>query len=87
MPAVVLDTPIAQVLAPSDTVETTDLFNNLDRIIITNCEVDDYWRERRRVDAPAHNPRPRAPEHLSMLNNLLGDRARQNALPPPVLLP
>lgn len=64
-------------LNSTDTVETVDLFNNLDRVVITNFEPNDYWRERRRVDGPAHNPRPRAPEHLTMLNNLIGDRAKK----------
>ena len=46
-------------------------------------DVDDYWAARRRVAAPAHNPRPRAPEHIGMVNNLArgGKHAKETHIP------
>ena len=58
------------------TVDSVNLFNHLGRVVISNLDPGSYWHARRRVDAPAHNPTPRAPEHLAMLNNLAGQRTK-----------
>ena len=32
-----------------------------------------YWEQRARVSSPAHNPKPKAPEHVGLLNNLAAE--------------
>ena len=54
--------------------EEVDLFNNLQNIVITNVGKD-VWQQIGKVNLNAHNPNPGAPEHLAMVNNLLGDNA------------
>ena len=54
--------------------EEVDLFNNLQNIVITNAGKD-VWQQIGKVNLNAHNPNPGAPEHLAMVNNLLGDNA------------
>ena len=82
-----------RLLDPTSTVEAADLFNLFAasgqesgcRVIISNLDPGNYWHERKRVDAPAHNPTPRAPEHLALLNQLASEKAskhhRQTHLP------
>jgi len=63
---------------PHSTVEAVDLYNQKRRLIVTNVrnlnsgdrDVRNYWAERRRNAEHVHNARPRAVEHLTMLNNL-----------------
>ena len=78
-------TPIRspRLLDPASTVRAADLFNLFAssgqesgcRVIISNLDPSNYWHERKRVDAPAHNPTPRAPEHLALLNQLASEKA------------
>eukprot|EP00964_Phaeocystis_antarctica_P035678 scaffold20396_cov92-Phaeocystis_antarctica.AAC.1 len=52
-------------LDPAATVEEVDLFNNLGRVVISTLGgPESYRKARSRVDEGAHNPTPRAPEHL-----------------------
>jgi len=62
------------VLNETSSVEEVDLFNNLQNIVITNVGKD-VWQQIGKVNLNAHNPNPGAPEHLAMVNNLLGDNA------------
>ena len=63
---------------PHSTVQAVDLYNQKRRLIVTNVrnlnsgdrDVRNYWAERRRNAEHVHNARPRAVEHLTMLNNL-----------------
>ena len=67
-------------LDPAATVEEVDLFNNLGRVVISTLGgPESYRKARSRVDEGAHNPTPRAPEHLGMLNNLASQRAKPGA--------
>lgn len=63
-----------RILDDSSSVEEVDLFNNLQNIVITNAGKD-VWQQIGKVNLNAHNPNPGAPEHLAMVNNLLGDNA------------
>ena len=64
------------ILNDTSTVEEVDLFNNLQNIVITNAD-DDVWKQIGKVNLNAHNPNHGAPDHLSMVNNLLGDNAKK----------
>ena len=63
-----------------------DLFNNRQRIMVTNIskdkwpkipKTDEMWAQIKKLNMPAHNPYPGAPEQLRMVNNLIGDNAKQ----------
>ena len=58
-----------------------DLFNNIQNIVITNTERG-VWQQIGKVNLNAHSPNPGAPEHLAMVNNLLGDNAKNNTMRP-----
>ena len=60
-------------------VEAEDIFNNMHRVIITNVD-NDMWEQINQVNLPAHNVNPGAPEHLSMVNNLLQDNANNKRM-------
>ena len=66
------------ILDDNSSVEEVDLFkfNNLQNIVITNVD-EDVWKQMSKVNLNAHNPNPGAPDHLSMVNNLLGDNAKK----------
>ena len=67
------------ILNPTSTVEEVDLFNNLQNIVITNAD-EDVWKQIGKVNLNAHNPNHGAPDHLSMVNNLLGDNAKKRPI-------
>ena len=55
------------------------MFNNLQNIVITNAD-EDVWKQIGKVNLNAHNPNHGAPDHLSMVNNLLGDNAKKRPI-------
>ena len=67
------------ILDEASSVEDVDLFNNLHNVVITNAD-QDVWQQIGKVNLNAHNPNPGAPEHLDMVNNLLGDNANRNGM-------
>ena len=61
------------ILLPAEaTARDADLFNRQTRLTITVYDGDNqsYNSRRREVQDPAHNPRPKAPEHIGMANNI-----------------
>ena len=48
----------------------------MQNIVITNTERG-VWQQIGKVNLNAHSPNPGAPEHLAMVNNLLGDNAKK----------
>ena len=73
--------PFVHTVDSASSVEAEDLFNNMHRIVITNLVDRDMWQEISMVNLNAHNVNPGAPEHLAMVNQLVGD----NALNKPML--
>ena len=73
--------PLVHMVDSASSVEAEDLFNNMHRIVITNLVDRDMWQEISMVNLNAHNVNPGAPEHLAMVNQLVGD----NALNKPML--
>ena len=67
------------IINDTSTVEEVDLFNNLQNIVITNAD-EDVWKQIGKVNLNAHNPNHGAPDHLSMVNNLLGDNAKKRPI-------
>ena len=76
-------------LEHSATTQEADLFNNLHRIMVTNIpkdkwpkipKTDEMWAQIKKVNMPAHNPYPGAPEQLRMVNNLIGDNANNREM-------
>ena len=63
------------ILDDCSSAEEVDLFNNMQNIVITNTERG-VWQQIGKVNLNAHSPNPGAPEHLAMVNNLLGDNAK-----------
>ena len=55
------------------------MFNNLQNVVITNAD-QDVWKQIGKVNLNAHNPNPGTPEHLAMVNNLLGDNANKKPI-------
>ena len=75
------DLPYVQTLQRDATVEQVNLFNNVRNIVVTNEQNDaDLWESIQRVNLPAHNPSPGAPEHLTMVNNLLNDHGNNRQM-------
>ena len=68
-------------ISPETTIAAADLFNQQERIVLTTMSADSddvrrYSDRQRENSEPIHNPRPKAPEHIGMVNNLCGQRER-----------
>ena len=68
-------------VSPHETAKSADLFNRQSRLLVTSVPQDDddsrgYAQRRKENNEPIHNPRPRAPEHIGMVNNLISQRER-----------
>ena len=83
--------PVVHMVDSASTAEAEDLFNNMHRIIITNLDDNDdgdgeseggggMWEEISMVNLSAHNVNPGAPEHLAMVNHLLGDNSLKKSM-------
>ena len=67
------------ILDDSSSVEKVDLFNNLQNVVITNADKD-VWQQIGKVNLNADSSNPGAPEHLVMVNHILGDNANKKPI-------
>lgn len=66
------------VILPTETVEGANLFNKQLNLVVMAADDDPstYADRRRDTRGLIYNPRPKAPEHIGMINNLANQRSR-----------